>query len=184
MKTLLHKLRDALIARAMLTPYFHIYNSGSLYMRRYWLWGGTARDFRSPAKRGWKGSVIDRWIGRWLAARVHQIVRSDRDRHLHDHPCWSISIVLIGGYWEVLPKHQSQTPGFDDMPTDIKRIWRKPGAIVFRRATDRHRIEIKPNAPPTWSLFILGPKNNKWGFYTPRGKVYWRKYLNVPEESA
>lgn len=38
-----------------------------------------------------------------LTALVHHILRSDRDRAMHDHPWENASLVLRGGYWEVAP---------------------------------------------------------------------------------
>jgi len=166
-------LRDWIMRRAARTPYWHLDG----YMSRYWLFGGSYRDDRATAERDWKGSRLDRWIGRWVAARVHHIHRSDDDRHLHDHPFWSISIVLQGGYYEVLPDRQGQHPHYDDLCAYSR--WVSPGKIVFRRGTDRHRLLLPENQGPTVSLFIMGPKTNEWGFYTDRGKVHWREYLGL-----
>jgi hypothetical protein len=33
--------------------------------------------------------------------------------------------------------------------------------------------------PDTWTLMIYGPIRQWWGFFTPRGKVYWRDYPSV-----
>ena len=68
-------LADRLIARAMRTPYIHLEG----YMNRWWL---------IPYNR----------FG--IAVRIHEILRSDADRDLHDHPWWYVTIILRGGYWE------------------------------------------------------------------------------------
>lgn len=74
-------LVDPLIRYAQRTPYSHLTG----YMNRFWV--------RQPAP------------GRAWAFRVHQTLRSDYGRHLHDHPWDNLSIVLRGGYWEVSEGH-------------------------------------------------------------------------------
>lgn len=147
-------LVDRIIARAKRTPYFHLDG----YMERYWLYKSGACEPNHTS----------------VGVRIHRILRSDSDRHFHDHPWPSISIVLRGGYWEVMPESQSQEPFLD--PYRWRRIWRGPGAIVFRRAHHRHRIEI-PEGQDSWSMFIMGRYAKHWGFYTARGFIYWRTYL-------
>ena len=74
------RIVDRLIAYAKKRPYHHL---GS-YMLRYWL--------KDP------GEDCKTW-----GARIHHIKRSDHDRCLHDHPWPNTSVVLAGGYWEVMP---------------------------------------------------------------------------------
>jgi hypothetical protein len=149
----LDALVDRLIARAQRTPYFHLTG----YMERWWLFG-SRRTNDAALDRPWP-----------ITARIHHILRSDNDRHLHDHPWWNISIVLRGGYWEWTPKNPRDPAG-----PQVK-TWRGPGSIVFRRASAVHRLEL-PAGTSTWSLFVMGPKSQAWGFYTPDGKVHWRDY--------
>lgn len=157
---LLESVVDRIIARAQRTPYFHLTG----YMERFWLF----RDATGP------GDVHHKNV----AARVHHILRSDEDRHFHDHPWPTVSIVLRGGYWEVMPARQEQDPSHDAHLW--RRVWRGPGAIVFRRAHHRHRLEI-PEGSSAWSLFLMGRYAKAWGFYTPGGFVYWREYLGVED---
>lgn len=115
-----------------------IYFYGSLYMRRFRL-------------------IHNRWFG----VRVHHIVRSDRDRELHDHPFSFVSIILGGGYFE-------HTPGG-------KLKWFGPGSVNVKRAEDLHRLEL-PDERPTWTLVFRGPMRRSWGFMTEEGWVHWRKF--------
>ena len=43
------------------------------------------------------------------------------------------------------------------------------------RATDRHLLELA-SGRTAWTLFIMGPQRQKWGFYTPHGKVLAEHY--------
>ncbi|HXQ36258.1 MAG TPA: hypothetical protein VN843_19760 [Anaerolineales bacterium] len=151
-------LADKLIQKAKETPYFHLRDkdSGEIYMERYWL--------KQPDENG--GNAI----------RVHHTMRSDFDRALHDHPWPSTSIILKGGFYEILPEDQKQDASLD--ANRYLRIWRGPGDVVSRSASDRHRLEI-PDGQTCWSMFIVGEWEKDWGFYDKEeGFVYWRKYLD------
>lgn len=129
------------------------------------------------------------YMGRWdffrtklFWPRLHHIATADLDRHLHDHPSAYFSLVLHGGYTEARPvtidpcfSWYPAGPNSDELREDLVLNERGPGSIAFRRATDRHLIvEVLPD---TWTLFIfLGGKQHWWGFYTPRGKVWWKDY--------
>lgn len=95
---------------------------------------------------------------------LHNFIRSDDDRALHDHPWLNCSIILDGAYVE----HTIAPGGIN------KRVTRKAGDIVFRRATAAHRIEINV---PSWSLFITGPVIREWGFHCPNGWRAWRQFV-------
>jgi hypothetical protein len=164
---ILQRLVDLLIHRAMWTPYHHLDG----YMERWWLFGGSdpARDERAPRERGWRGSKLDAWVGRFLACRIHNVLRSDNDRHMHDHRWASLSIVLRGGYYEVTPRDQAQHPRDDRR--EFERRWRGPGSVIFRRhSTSRHRLDV-PEGKTCWTLFLMIGKPQDWGFYTEHGRV-------------
>ena len=160
-------IKQWLIRRAQRTPYFDLIHDGQLYMERWWL--------RMPPGHGEHSSTYDKTKS-GIGIRIHHTVRSDRGRDLHCHPWWNISIVLAGGYWEIVPISQQQ-PAILDAHC-FRRIWRGPGSIVFRRANHRHRLLI-PNGDSAWSLFIMGPWIRDWGFWTRDGWVYWRKYIGI-----
>lgn len=151
----MNNLADSLISQAMKNEYFHLEG----YMNRYWLY-----PFDPDG----------------MNIRIHEILSSDKDRHMHDHPWPSTSIILRQGYWEWLPDDQDQHPELD--PMCCHRVWRAPGDVITRKATDRHYIELveaeSGRELPSWSMFIMGNLEQKWGFYTEKGKEYWRDYLN------
>lgn len=172
------RLVEAVIRRAMKTPYFHLPE----YMNRYWL----------LKPRRWTFGC---------AIRVHQILRSDNDRHLHDHPWPFATLILRGGYVEILQQHVlNRSELFDRIPCPegleliewhsiagsaslyLKSFGRtcRPGRLIFHRATSRHRL-ILPPGRHAWTLFFMGPKRQTWGFYTERGKVPWHEYLPSAE---
>lgn len=115
---------------------------------------------------------------------LHEFVNSDDDRALHDHPWPSISIVLSGLYTELLPAHPQQSAGWDYMPNGLVRVLRRPGDVIPRRATLRHRIEVSPALGSCWTLFITGPVVREWGFHCRAGWVPWRKFVDERDHGA
>ncbi|MFI5404990.1 MAG: hypothetical protein ACHQ1D_00605 [Nitrososphaerales archaeon] len=99
----------------------------------------------------------------------HEFCANDEDRALHDHPWYSLSFILTGGYYEL-------TYGPDKT---FQRKWYKPGSLVFRWPKYTHRIELgkKDNELIlAKTLFITGPVLRNWGFYCPKGWVSWKEF--------
>lgn len=106
---------------------------------------------------------------------LHHFCRSDHDRALHDHPWPYVAIILKGGYWEV---HDQDRAG------QVVE-WRGPGSVLLRPAQWRHRIALpvfgfqddgRQIQQPSWSLVFVGRRAQRWGFFTPQGWCWWRKY--------
>ena len=106
------------------------------------------------------------WIvprNRFFNVYVHNVLRDDDDRALHDHPWWSASLMLSGHLKEVLKG--------DD--------WRvlSQGDIVLRSARFAHRLAIwNHRGTGVWTLFITGPRVREWGFLCPKGWRHWRVF--------
>lgn len=117
------------------------------------------------------------WRMRYLCSGyLHNILRDDDDRALHDHPYASCSIILLGGYWEVLPVDNKVPWG------ETKRVWRGPGSVVFRWPSQAHRLQL-PQDEDTyqqecWSLFLCGPAVRKWGFWCKERWVFWKTFID------
>jgi len=108
---------------------------------------------------------LNRW---WVIPRnegcnvyLHEILRSDDDRALHDHPWANTSMILDGRYIEHLPDGSSHL--------------REAGWIGSRTAEDAHRLEILPGERCV-SLFLTGSKVREWGFLCPKGWKHWRDF--------
>ena len=115
----------------------------------------------------------------WFAIYLHKIATPDKDRDLHDHPWPFVSLVLRGGYDEVLCEHPENDAinGYRPIGRIVRRGWLSLG---FRRATDAHRI-VRLHRDPTWTLVLTGPRRRSWGFYTESGYVDWKVYLGIEE---
>lgn len=88
---------------------------------------------------------------------LHVQVASDPDRPLHDHPWDNQSVILSGGYDEVLDSGQ--------------RAIRNSGQVVFRYAEYAHRLVLPEDVPYTMTLFTTGPRVRDWGFHTKQGWI-------------
>lgn len=91
---------------------------------------------------------------------LHNMRRSDADRELHDHPWWFLSFIIWGGYTE-------------ETESGKERI--RPGRIIFRPASWRHRVHLD-EGKQSWSLVLTGVKERSWGFWTETGFVGWREW--------
>jgi hypothetical protein len=145
-----------LLQRAARTPYTFIYDSdGSLYMRRWWLF--------NPYPGEDSGDGLPRFS--WLpSARVHHIVRPDRDRNLHDHP-WDARTIILDGYY-VEKRDDGQT------------YYRSRGDTASIAHNDFHTITHVDPVLGAVTLFITWRYRHTWGF-----KVPYREYLGLPAKS-
>ncbi|RIA37505.1 hypothetical protein DFR49_3390 [Hephaestia caeni] len=124
----------------------------------------TAQMQRRPDLIIGKPTYLRRW---WIVPRneqqnvyLHQGLRDDDDRALHDHPWDNASFLLVGRYREITP-HGT--------------FVREAGSLIHRKATDAHRLELV-DGQPFVSLFFTGPKVREWGFLCPKGWVHWQDF--------
>lgn len=102
---------------------------------------------------------------------LHEILRSDDDRALHDHPWSSRSLIIEGGYYEHLPL-RGKFPYPDE---GTVRYWRGPGWVGDRTADQAHRLEL-PEGGRAVTLFFTGAKEREWGFHCPQGWRHWQAF--------
>ena len=121
---------------------------------------------------GTDGPYMNRWYlirkNRWFNVYLHEIVHSDDDRALHDHPWRSLSVILQGGYAEVTPQPSGGTT--------TRFYWR--GHVIYRKPTHTHRIEVFSGRVTVWTLFITGRKVREWGFHCPDGWRPWQSFAD------
>jgi hypothetical protein len=114
---------------------------------------------------------------------VHEFLRSDDDRALHDHP-WAFNCsVLLEGVYREHTKHGVSL--------------RFAGDIAFRWGRAAHRIELLRavwgcgdkavafgDPLKCWTLFVTGPRVRSWGFYCPKGWVHWRDFTSRDDNGS
>jgi len=126
---------------------------------------------------------LKRWFiiprNRFFCIYLHQMLRDDDDRALHDHPGANLSIILKGGYREHLfcgwPEEGR------DLPSVLSRR-RRPGQIIKRSAALPHRLSLPLGVKSSWSLFFVWRKHREWGFWCgPAARwVPWQEFTTGP----
>lgn len=101
---------------------------------------------------------------------LHHTMRSDDLEACHDHPWHNCSVVLSGGYVEWIKIAGTGAT----YPARVVKT-RRPGSVVFRRATTAHVLELI-KGKPFWSLFITGPVLRDWGFWCGARWVHCKDY--------
>ena len=113
-------------------------------------------------------NYLHRWYltprNRYFKIYLHKFVGSDDDRALHDHPWWTLSILITG----TLKEHSFRRPKI--IPKFLP---------VIRSAKFAHRLEVVKG--PVYTLFFIGPIIRSAGFYCPDG---WRHWTNFMDESG
>lgn len=122
------------------------------------------------------------WVTpRQKAANVymHVQVASDPERPLHDHPWDNQSVILSGGYHELL---------LTKPPWGLTRTREcYEGQTYHRLAEEAHRLILPEGVPYTLTLFTTGPVRRDWGFWLPdyRGYPIWVSHneciINTPD---
>lgn len=113
--------------------------------------------------------IGERYIRRWWIlprnafcnVYLHEMLASDEDRALHDHPWPNTSVILLGSYIEHTPEGAFE---------------RVAGDVVSRPAEALHRLELVGER--AISLFATGPKLREWGFECGHGWVHWKDFID------
>lgn len=105
---------------------------------------------------------------------LHQFLRSDDDRALHDHPwIFNISILLHGSYIE----ERILAGG-----VHTRKVY-KAGDIIFRGPWAAHRVEVLNEnetgvGDTAITMFLTGPVIRTWGFHCPKAWRSWKIFTN------
>lgn len=144
-------------------------NGVSPYLSRWYLVGApTMPDGTWPFDKN--GTPRDGivWSPKTWGLYLHRFHRGDDEQELHNHPWrWAVSLILAGGYVE-----ERRCDG-GEVKTRIVR----PGRLNVIRSDDFHRVELLDE--DAWSLFLVGPKFQGWGFWNrTTGKFWpWREFI-------
>lgn len=113
---------------------------------------------------------------------VHEFLRSDDDRALHDHPwLFNASWLLQGAYIEWVPSGLKQNP----LRPTCKFL--SAGQWKFRWGSAPHRVQLHRAGgaeKPCWTVFITGARVREWGFYCDKGWVHWKKFTSPDDKGA
>lgn len=158
---------------------------------------GGRLNYRRLTLRREDGRVyLDRWGLRWNgvgAVYLHKMSAPDPGMDLHDHPWPFVSIILKGGYTEIVRSIRGLLTDRNDYPMwltpDISpprmREWGRWSWHTIGRE-DAHTI-IALKSTPSWSLVITGRVNREWGFYEQTSGSnlnVQHRYVVAPEYDA
>jgi hypothetical protein len=116
---------------------------------------------------------------------IHEIVRPDNDRCLHDHPWNFTSLILAGGYWEETFVFDAKDRAKATHPNSVyltrMKMWYGPGSFRYMDAAHTHRV-LMDEGKKTWSLCFVSGKKKSWGFW--KGAVFtpWREFFQGDRE--
>lgn len=180
---------DRLIYRATRRPPDFVIGGGERpYLRRWWLTPWRRWAARAEADPTRWNRLLGR-ISDWLPnVYLHQFLRSDDDRALHDHPWANASLLLRGCYVE----HTIAAGGIHE------RHWLQAGDWRIRWSGRlAHRVELTRaiaivdgqtvnvgDELPCWTLFITGPRYRQWGFHCEHGWVHWRQFTATHDRGS
>lgn len=130
----------------------------------------------------------------WLLPRnrfcnvyVHEFLRSDDDRALHDHP-W-----LANATWVIEGEYLEHTIAEGGVR---KVAARRAGDWKFRWGPAPHRVQLfgrwagEPDSldiemVPCWTVFFTGPVVREWGFHcAERGWVHWKDFTDARDSGS
>jgi hypothetical protein len=120
----------------------------------------------------------------WAGVYLHRIHVPDPDRDPHNHPWWFASVVLSGGYDELVWDHPEDIgqPAARDTIRWARRRVRNRWSLRTIRRSQAHRITGVHGQ--LWTLVLTGPRRSSWGFWTGEGYVDWRDYVKDGNEDA
>lgn len=172
------------------------------------LWGIFPGKFIADANKPELGPLMIRWYlirTRWFGLFVHRFLRSDNDRHFHDHPWAFLTWLIGGGYWEHVPADPERPVCYDGVHRHSEtcgaelRIWRPRWSLLYRPALWLHWVELpkepgellwvgtvngKPSnlysagvsIPVTTLILVMHQRKRMWGFATERGWMDYQRY--------
>lgn len=112
---------------------------------------------------------------------LHQFHKSD-DLVLHDHPWPYATLILKGGYWEIIPADCGPYR-LDNGSINTKKVWRAAGHFRMCSAESFHRVELDPSVE-CWTLFMPGKQKRDWGFDVKGQWIHHEQYLNKRYENT
>ena len=103
----------------------------------------------------------------WFGLLLHHIDGPDTEADPHDHPWWFASLVLRGGYTEVVWPQASLWGVGKIRKRHSRWSWHAMPLVAAHRIT---RIE-----PGTITLVVHGPRVKNWGFWIwdEKGRRPW-----------
>jgi hypothetical protein len=111
----------------------------------------------------------------WFSVFLHGMYapEGDQDKHCHDHP-WSFwTLVLWGGYREVV--HDTKTHSYHV---------RRPGSLRFMPARGVYHRILELVKERSYSLVFASRQTQPWGYWTQNGWIENSRYRTLKASGA
>lgn len=118
----------------------------------------------------------------WFNIYIHQILRSDEDRHFHDHPWHFTSHILKGSYYE-------RWTEYPDHKYEFQSVWSskpampglRPRNVIKHHAQDTHSLTLL--TPEVWTLVFTSGRERVWGYRLDDGSwIDFKSYRMLKNE--
>jgi hypothetical protein len=123
----------------------------------------------------------------FLNLYVHQLLHSDMDAHMHDHPWNFDSFILFGSYLEQASYPRKKWIGKDitsakqeGMSLAIHSGKYSAGDLISHTRNDVHRITLL--TPVVWTLVLTTGFKSEWGYQTKEGWIQHQEYRKLKNE--
>ncbi len=120
-------------------------------------------------------TLLKLWGGRSIY--LHKFVGDDWSYDLHDHPKRFISLGLKGSYVEQTPAPEADAIYPYSRNQYRERASSAPWIRTFP-AAHVHRIRLRADRRPCWTLVIVLKTSRRWGFWNSGHWIPWRDYVN------
>lgn len=142
-----------------------------------------------------KCPIMFRWELVNLGPRVgklmlHHFLPLRDDLHPHDHPSAFVTLILRGGYDDMVTCGRCGGRGNEPAKWQYTRAcWgclgtglqlgerMRAGMIRYRRAEHTHLTKM--GAQGAWTLCWMGPKERPWGFVVAGRWMRWQAYVDI-----
>lgn len=121
-------------------------------------------------------TVFKRWLllrTPWFSVFIHGMYdrAGDRDAHCHDHPWNFWSLILWGGYFEVVHDTRDHHYGV-----------RGPGNLQYMPAKGIYHRILELNRSRSYSLVVASRKTQPWGYWTQDGWIENQQYRQLKRD--
>jgi hypothetical protein len=121
-------------------------------------------------------TVFKRWLllrTPWFSIFIHGMYdrRGDQDAHCHDHPWNFWSLILWGGYFEVVHDTVNHHYGV-----------RHPGSVQYMPARGIYHRVIELNRSRSYSLVVASRETVPWGYWTQDGWIENQQYRQLKRD--
>jgi len=120
----------------------------------------------------------------WFNIYIHQILRSDEDKHFHDHPWHFLSYILKGSYyekWRTYPNFifEYSTIWSSKPPPGVPKM--RPRRVIKHHAEDTHSLTLL--TPEVWTLVFTTGRERVWGYRLDDGSwIDFKSYREMKRE--